>query len=392
MTDTPEIIEATPVVRKKKEQTRDLAPQSLTPAQMLSLAVQQDAPVEKLDKLMDLQERWEKNEARKAFEVAMVSFSAKCPVILKTRSVDFTTSKGRTFYKHAGLPETVEQIQDLMAECQLSRRWQDEDPKKPGNIRIRCIVSHILGHSESFAAEAAPDNSGNKNEAQAVASIITYLRRTTLFAVLGLVAADEVDDDGAGGKGTEPPKPKSSSLTDPTEKQAQQDFVIVAREKAGDPKLSKDVMQKLVSQVKELCGSESAVDCLAFIRKHNVLLSRDGSVAVQTEPDDQTPAAAPSPHTAEPSPQEAPQPPFPPFVCEICGQGHQVKAVKCLGRDGAKCSGKVIPNSGTWQCGAGHNFRYEEIVPTPLSARGKCPVCDQSGRNRLDILPMQVKD
>lgn len=263
-----ETIEATAIVTRPEQQA--LAPQSLTPAQMLSLAVQQDAPVEKIEKLMDLQQRWEKNEARKAFEVAMVAFSAKVPTIAKTR-------KGHNS-KYAGLPETVEEIQGLMSECQLSRRWQEEEPKLAGNIRIRCIISHIMGHSESFAAEAGPDRGAGRNDIQAVASTITYLRRMTLFAVLGLVAGDELDDDGAGGKKTEPPKPKSQDLTDEGVKALKRDFVATCRAKAKDPDMPMAAVKAAYEHVVRVLALDDPALCLEYIQRADVEVHADGTV------------------------------------------------------------------------------------------------------------------
>lgn len=347
---------------ERRPQETAMTPQSLTPAQMLSLAVQQDAPVEKLDKLMDLQERWERNEARKAFEQAMVHFSAQVPTIVKSRTVDFTTQKGRTHYKFAGLPETVEQIQVLMSECQLSRRWADEEPKKPGNIRIRCYVTHVSGHSESFAAEAAPDTSGNKNEAQSVASIITYLRRTTLFSVLGLVASDEVDDDGQGGRPSpEPKKPASQALMadDDAEKQARAEFKRIAEAKSHS-RMSNAVLTTLFRAAQQASGRESTADCAAFINGENVLVGADGTLSLVNDaslpPADQ--AGVPDDGQAPDSGQGTDTPPADPFSTPPVTEP-------------------------TLTCKNGHTFPRREVVKSTLTNNRKgelgfCPVCKKS--------------
>lgn len=90
-------------------------------------------------------------------------------------------------------------------------------------------------------------------------------------------------------------------------------------------------------------------------------------------------------------PSEPQTPAIPAFVCDKCGLAHSVKPAKakCLGRDGKKCDGTVVLNSGIWTCGAGHTFGYGEILATPLSTKGKCPTCDKQGRNRLDIRPVE---
>ena len=67
---------------------------ALTPVELLRIAVSQNADIDKLTKLMDLQERWERNEARKAFVVAMNAFKSAPPTISKNKQVSFQSSKG----------------------------------------------------------------------------------------------------------------------------------------------------------------------------------------------------------------------------------------------------------------------------------------------------------
>lgn len=160
---------------------------TVTPAQMLQVAVEQNADLDKLEKLMELQERWEANNARKAYVAAMSSFRRDCPPIQKTR-------KGHNS-QYAGLSETVDQIKDLMATCGLSHSWKTS--QQDGLISVTCTVTHIDGHSESTSLSATADNSGAKNSIQALGSTVTYLSRYTLFAILGL-ASQDMDTDGAG--------------------------------------------------------------------------------------------------------------------------------------------------------------------------------------------------
>ena len=324
---------------KAQPQTQALATRALTPAEMLSVAVQQNAPVENIERLMGLQERWEANEARKAFEIAMVAFSASVPTILKSRVVDFTTAKGRTHYKFAGLPESVEQIQGLMAQCQLSRRWKDEEPKKVGNIRLRCIVSHVLGHGESFAAEAPPDGSGNKNEAQAVASIITYLRRTTLFAVLGLVAKDELDDDGEGGAKRQEERPASAGLVGQTQDQGQarptprQAFVDAVLAKC--PGMAMDAIKRVYEAAVAACGTKDYDTCREYVERNDVAVGADGTI-VQ--------AVSPGAADGQEGPLAFEDAPAVQYECQVCGQGYAVLPAggRCNRREGkAVCGGDV---------------------------------------------------
>jgi ERF superfamily len=160
-----------------------------TPTSILQDAVQRGANVDTLAKLLELQERWEANEARKAFVKALTAFKANPPRIEKTKEVSFKDTR----YKYAPLDEVASIIGTALSKHGLSFRW---DTKQiDGKISVSCVLQHELGHSESVTLEGAPDNSGSKNSIQAVGSTVTYLQRYTLHAITGTASANQ-DSDG----------------------------------------------------------------------------------------------------------------------------------------------------------------------------------------------------
>lgn len=172
--------------------------ETVTPMTLVQMAVQQGSDVDRLSKLYELQVQWEKNESKKSFDNAMASFRSECPAIKKNKTVDFTSSKGRTNYKHADLSGALYQIQPIMSKYGLSHSWRTKQSN--GMIEVECIVTHAKGHSESTSMIAPYDQSGNKNPIQAIGSATTYLQRYTLFSILGLASTDQ-DDDGAAAAG-----------------------------------------------------------------------------------------------------------------------------------------------------------------------------------------------
>lgn len=165
------------------------APQPVTPAQMLVMAVEQNADIEKLEKLMLLQERWEANLAEKSFVRAMSSFRADCPPICKTKEGHNSS--------YAGLAESIDQIKDVLAMNGLSHSWSTSQENQ--TISVTCTIRHVDGHSESTVLAAGADGTGNKNSIQAIGSTVSYLQRYTLYAILGL-ASQDADDDGNTGQ------------------------------------------------------------------------------------------------------------------------------------------------------------------------------------------------
>lgn len=180
------------VIQKQLPGVPDAPQQSSTPMRMLEIAVSQNADIAKLEKLMELHQRWESNEARKAFVTAMTGFKSEPSRILKTKEVNI---QGGAKFKHATLADVVDGVVANLSKHGLSHRWVTEQHERM--IKVICVITHELGHSESAEMSAPPDDSGKKNSIQQIGSTITYLQRYTLMAACGLAANDMQDDDGA---------------------------------------------------------------------------------------------------------------------------------------------------------------------------------------------------
>ena len=155
--------------------------------------------VAKLRELLELQERWEANEAKKAYVVAMSGFKADPPTILKDKAVGYDTKKGGAVgYKHATLYNVTTKINTALSVHGLTASWLTSQDN--GSVKVTCRITHILGHSEETSLSAPPDTSGSKNVIQAIASTVTYLERYTLFALTGLAGKDQDDDGNGAGK------------------------------------------------------------------------------------------------------------------------------------------------------------------------------------------------
>lgn len=193
---TTEIIEAP---QNAVATNQDQVPAN-SPMGMMMAAMQQGASLEQVEKMMDLQQRWEEREAEKAFNDALAAFKAEAVEIIKRRTVDFNTAKGRTHYKHAELSDVVEAVGPALSMHGFAWSWKTEQDNSI--IRVTCILKHRQGHSDSVSLQAAPDQSGNKNNIQAIASTVTYLQRHTLKAITGVSEKGD-DNDGQGANSQE---------------------------------------------------------------------------------------------------------------------------------------------------------------------------------------------
>jgi len=171
-----------------------------SPAGLLAVAVARGANIAELSALMDLKERYEATEARKAYTEAMARFKSNAPMIFKDKNVSYENKDGTTTgYSHATLGNVANVIASSLGEYGLSHGWQIVS-QDVAFIKVRCTVTHALGHSEYAELGAGADGSGGKNAIQAVASTVTYLERYTLLAITGMAAMEGDDDAQVGGQ------------------------------------------------------------------------------------------------------------------------------------------------------------------------------------------------
>lgn len=162
-----------------------------SPMGMMLAAVQQGATLEQVEKMMDLQERWEKSEAKKAYDAAFANFKAEAVVIIKGKDVTDGPLKGKSY---AELHDVVNAVTPALSKHGLSSSWKLTKDERDW-MEVTCYLRHVGGHEEFVSMGGPPDTGGAKNAIQARASTKTYLERYTLKAITGLSEQGD-DDDG----------------------------------------------------------------------------------------------------------------------------------------------------------------------------------------------------
>lgn len=168
-----------------------------SPMEIIHEAVNKGMSPESLGKLVDLAERMDAANARKAFADAMARFGSICPPVQRrTENSQFqVTRDGRKVNRmYASLDDIAATIRKPLAECGLSYRWSNA-VVDGGKLTITCVVSHELGHSESSSITLPTESRAGCSEAQKIGSINTYAQRYSLVNALGLTSCDE-DTDG----------------------------------------------------------------------------------------------------------------------------------------------------------------------------------------------------
>lgn len=166
-------------------------------SQLMVLAKEKH-PKEYLDFIKDLYNEERNREARLAFNDAMARSAAEFPPIKKSKRVKFKAKKEGaqgTHYAHEELADVVRATKPIMGKYGLVATFRAKNAIG-APVAVTCVITHALGHvDDSNHLEAGRDDSGNKNNIQAIKSTTSYLMRYTLLAALGLSAEGD-DDDG----------------------------------------------------------------------------------------------------------------------------------------------------------------------------------------------------
>ncbi len=164
--------------------------------EILMAAVEKGANIEVMERLLAMRKELKAEAAKDQFAAAMAEFQALRPRIPKRHKV--LNRDGSFRYKYAKLDDIIELIQEPLAKCGLSFKWEPTFSQDGKNqyIESACIVTHVAGHSErsTFRVPVILETSA-MNGIQSFGSASTYAKRYSLCDAFG-ISPDEDDDAG----------------------------------------------------------------------------------------------------------------------------------------------------------------------------------------------------
>lgn len=123
--------------------------------------------------------------ARRSYHAAFAQMQPSLPAVER---------KGKSHNgKYARFEDIIGAIMPTLAEHGFGLSFRTAEAAS--KVIVTCYLSHKDGHSESTEYAFPYDGSGNKTAIQAIASAISYGKRYTMNALLGIATRDE-DDDG----------------------------------------------------------------------------------------------------------------------------------------------------------------------------------------------------
>lgn len=167
-------------------------PQALqeTPAtQVISMiermASDPNVDVDKLERLIAMQERVMAHNAKAAFDEAFAQMLAEIPAVVADKRGDK--------WMYAPLDQIISAVRPVMAKHGFSLSHRTEWPAAD-MVQVVGILAHRLGHERESTFQSAADKSGSKNAVQALGSAVQYGRRYTTKDLLCIVTVNEDDD------------------------------------------------------------------------------------------------------------------------------------------------------------------------------------------------------
>ena len=175
------------------------------------IAMNPNANVDVADRILAMQERLMDRAARLAFNRSFVQMTAALPAIPKKGRilVQEKTASGKRDgditqnTPYAKWETTAELIKPILREhgFGIQHRIATVIEGADRRVRVTAVLRHDEGHvDDSCYFDLAADSTGSKNNAQAWASSVSYAKRHTAFATLGLIAQGEDDDATTSGK------------------------------------------------------------------------------------------------------------------------------------------------------------------------------------------------
>lgn len=191
------------VVQQNSEQEQSNLPQSSSEtAAIMSViervAMSPDADINKLERMLDMQERVLDRNAKQSYTAALAAMQNELPRVIEHGT-------GHNSAKYAKLEDINDTIRPALQSHGFAITFRIKH--EVNLIWVTTVLSHRDGHSEETSIPLALDTSGNKNAVQAVGSSISYGKRYGLCAMLNISTGD--DDDGQSAS-----KPAAKTIND----------------------------------------------------------------------------------------------------------------------------------------------------------------------------------
>lgn len=153
--------------------------------------------IDKMERLIAMQERLQSNQAKIDFTAAKVAMQPEIPaidmrgrIIIRDKNNPERITQETPFARFEDIHEAVMPVLTAHGFDLSFRNGLSPD----GKVRVTTILSHVGGHSEETYFDLPHDSSGSKNAVQAVGSSTSYAKRYGVLSILNIRVSGEDDD------------------------------------------------------------------------------------------------------------------------------------------------------------------------------------------------------
>lgn len=161
------------------------------------LATNPDVDVEKLNRILDMQERVIDKQNEQLYNAAMVQAQANMPVVGKDKDNTQTQSKYSSYEAILGATQPIYTAEGLGVS------FYEEDSVVENHVRFCADVMHESGYTKKRHVDIPLDSAGikgtiNKTGPHAKVSSISYGRSVLMKMIFNIPTGDDDDGNGAG--------------------------------------------------------------------------------------------------------------------------------------------------------------------------------------------------
>lgn len=164
---------------------------AVDPQALLMHAIDQNLPIESMERLLAMRDKMEAEWAREQFFTALSGFQRECPVIEKGHDV-LNKDKKTVRYRYAALEDLAMGAGPTLEKWGLS--WTCKPIQHDGNVGAELHLHHKDGHEEVTTFEVPIDPDAYMTDPQKAAAALTFATRYAFKFATGIQTRGEDND------------------------------------------------------------------------------------------------------------------------------------------------------------------------------------------------------
>lgn len=167
--------------------------------------------IDKMERLIAMQERVQARDAEVAFSVAFAAMQPDLPSIARNGQI---VHKGQVISDFAEWEDINRAITPVLSAHGFSLSFKPQPSGQGERVSVTAILRHRGGHKDEATLSLPMDTSGAKNAVQSVGSTLSYSKRYAAILILNLTTEGDDDDGSKAGPKRQHDAPRDAPFPD----------------------------------------------------------------------------------------------------------------------------------------------------------------------------------